>query len=159
MAGTVRKASLEDVEGIGHVHYEAHVQTYSGKFPEGLIESFPASQRAKMWTRFLTGNFGELWVVELEGHIVGFASTGRPREHQPVRDLELGSIYLLAAHHGSGLGQELLDVALDGRGASLWVLDDNPRAQAFYARNGFSPDGADKIDEHFGNVREIRMVR
>lgn len=159
MAGTVRKASLEDVDQIGHVHYEAHVQTYSGKFPEGVIESFPAGDRAKMWTRFLTGNFGELWVAELEGHIVGFASTGPPRGHPPIRDFELGSIYLLAAHHGSGLGQELLDVALGGREASLWVLDDNPRAHAFYTRNGFSPDGADKIDEHFGNVREIRMVR
>ena len=159
MDGAVRKASLEDAEEIGHVHYEAHVQTYSGKFPEGVIESFSASQRSKMWTRFLTENFGELWVAELEGRIVGFASTGPPREQPPVSDLELGSIYLLAAHHGSGLGQELLDVALGGRGASLWVLDDNPRAHAFYARNGFSPDGADQIDEHFGNVREIRMLR
>ena len=159
MAGAVRKASLEDVEEIGHVHYEAHVQTYSGKFPEGVIESFPASERAKMWTRFLTGNFGELWVADLGGRIVGFAATGTPSDDPPMRDLELGSIYLLAAHHGSGLGQERLDVALGGRGASLWVLDDNPRARAFYARNGFSPDGTDNIDEHFGNVREIRMVR
>jgi L-amino acid N-acyltransferase YncA len=159
MAGTVRKASPEDVEEIGRVHYETHIQTYSGKFPEGVIESFPASSRAKMWARFLTENLGELWVAERDGYIVGFASTGPPREHPPIRDLELGSIYLLAANHGSGLGQELLDIALGGRGASLWVLDDNPRAHAFYARNGFSPDGTDKIDEHYGNVREIRMVR
>ena len=79
MAGAVRKASLGDVDEIGHIHYEAHVQTYSGVFPERVIESFPASERAKMWTRFLTANVGELWVSELEGHIVGFASTGPPR--------------------------------------------------------------------------------
>lgn len=159
MAGAVRKASLEEVDEIGRVHYETHVQTYSGKFPEGVIESFPASQRAKMWAHILAGHFGDLWVAEFEGRIVGFASTGPSRDQPPIRDLELGSIYLLAANHGSGLGQELLDVALGDRAASLWVLDDNPRAHAFYARNGFSPDGTDKIDEHFGNVREIRMVR
>ena len=53
MVATVRRASLDDVEDVGRVHYEAHVETYSGKFPGGVIESFPASSRAKMWTRFL----------------------------------------------------------------------------------------------------------
>jgi L-amino acid N-acyltransferase YncA len=159
MVGTVRRASLDDVEAVGHVHYAAHVETYSGKFPEGVIESFPVSARARMWTRFLNEDLGELWVAECEGRVVGFASTGSPREESPSRDLELGSIYLLASHHGSGLGQELLDVALSGRRASLWVLDDNPRAHAFYVRNGFSPDGMDKVDEYFGGVREIRMTR
>lgn len=159
MARTVRKASLDDVEEIGRVHYEAHVQTYSGKFPAGVIEGFPASQRSLMWSRFLIGHFGELWVAQLDAHIVGFASVGTPREPAPIRDCELGSLYVLAPHHGSGLGQELLDAALAGRKASLWVLDDNPRARAFYARNGFVADGAETVDEHFGNVREIRMVR
>lgn len=159
MVATVRRASLDDVEDVGRVHYEAHVETYSGKFPGGVIESFPASSRAKMWTRFLNEDLGELWVAEWEGRIVGFASTSSPREESPCRDLELGSIYLLASHHGSGLGQDLLDVALSGRQASLWVLDDNPRAHAFYARNGFSPDGMNKVDENFGGVREIRMIR
>lgn len=84
-----------------------------------------------------------MWVPAFEGQIVGFASTGPPREQPPVSDLELGNIYLLAAHHGSGLGQELLDVVLGGRGASLWVLDDNPRAQAFYTRNGALPTSSE----------------
>lgn len=41
----------------------------------------------------------------------------------------------------------------------LWVLDENPRAIAFYRRNGFEPDGAEKNDRDYGDIREIRLVR
>ena len=80
MVGTVRLASMDDVEDVGRVHYEAHVETYSGKFPDGVIKSFPATSRARMWTRVLNENLGELWVAEWEGRIVGFASASSPRE-------------------------------------------------------------------------------
>jgi L-amino acid N-acyltransferase YncA len=155
----IRLAHRVDADEVGRVHYLSHVETYSGKFPDGVIQSFPAEQRARMWEHVIASDSGSLWVAEAEGKIVGFAATGPPREDPPVRVLELASIYLLEAHQGSGLGQALLDAALGSHEASLWVLDDNPRARSFYARNGFSPDGAEKIDERFGNVREIRMVR
>ncbi|WP_323740571.1 GNAT family N-acetyltransferase [Mumia zhuanghuii] len=38
----------------------------------------------------------------------------------------------------------------------LWVTDPNPRAQAFYRKHGFVPDGATQVQD---GVREIRMVR
>ena len=159
MFHVVRKATLDDVDTIGNVHYQAHIETYSDKFPVGIIEGFPAEQRAQLWRRVLSRASADLWVAEADEQIVGFASAGPSRDDPPARKLELSSIYLLAAHHGSGLGQELLDAALGERPASLWVLDHNPRAHAFYARNGFTADGAERIDKDFGNVREIRMVR
>jgi predicted GNAT family N-acyltransferase len=39
---------------------------------------------------------------------------------------------------------------------ALWVADPNPRAQAFYRKQGFAADGAERVDE---GVREIRMIR
>jgi predicted GNAT family N-acyltransferase len=36
------------------------------------------------------------------------------------------------------------------------VADPNPRAQAFYRKNGFVADGTVKIED---DVRDIRMVR
>ena len=38
------------------------------------------------------------------------------------------------------------------------MLRDNARARGFYARNGFAPDGATKIDPDFA-APIIRMVR
>jgi len=40
----------------------------------------------------------------------------------------------------------------------LWVADPNPRAQAFYRKHGFRPDGARKHDRDL-DIDEIRMVR
>ncbi|MBB5631989.1 GNAT superfamily N-acetyltransferase [Cryobacterium mesophilum] len=159
MTGIARPATAEDAEAIGHVHYEAHVETYSGHIPAGAIEGFPPEQRSRMWRRTIEEGLGDVWVAEVDGQVVGFASTLRSRDENPPRELELGAIYLQAAHHGSGLGQALLDAAIGDRPASLWVLDENPRAIAFYRRNGFEADGADKLDERWGNIREIRLVR
>lgn len=164
MDGTVRKATIDDAEAIGRVHYAAHVETYTGKFPDGVIESWTVQQRAEMWARVISGNTGEVWVAETPGgdsaaELAGFATVGPTRDDEPPRETELWSIYLLVDYQGSGLGQALLDVALGDRPASLWVLDDNPRARSFYRRNGFEPDGAEKLDERWGNIREIRLVR
>ena len=72
--------------------------------------------------------------------------------------VELHFIYLLAEHHGSGIGQALLD-ALESPQV-LWVAADNPRAQAFYRRNRFVADGRTQTEEFFDEpIDEIRMVR
>ena len=34
--------------------------------------------------------------------------------------------------------------------ATLWVLEDNPRARSFYERGGWAPDGARKAEERWG---------
>lgn len=68
-------------------------------------------------------------------------------------------INILASHYGMGVGQALLDAAIGDRPASLWVAEDNPRAQAFYRRNGFALDGARDTIERLENMAEVRMVR
>jgi GNAT superfamily N-acetyltransferase len=62
------------------------------------------------------------------------------------------------AFWGTGVGQDLLDQAIGDRGCFLWVARDNPRAIAFYARNRFVPDGAERQDATF-DIPIIRMVR
>lgn len=68
-------------------------------------------------------------------------------------------IYVLASEYGSGAAQALLDATLGDSPASLWVADPNPRAQAFYRRNGFLPDGERTVAAKWENLAEIRMVR
>ena len=48
---------------------------------------------------------------------------------------------------------------LEGASASVWVAAENPRARRFYEKLGFAPDGAEKVEEHLGNLLDIRMVR
>jgi GNAT superfamily N-acetyltransferase len=68
-------------------------------------------------------------------------------------------IYQYARAHGTGTGQALLEAAVGDRPAYLWTAEDNPRALAFYTRNGFIPDGTRKIIPDWENMAAIRMVR
>lgn len=56
-------------------------------------------------------------------------------------DLQLVKLYTLPRAHGSGLGQAMLDTAIGAEPAYLWIIVGNLRAEAFYRRNGFEPDG------------------
>ncbi|MCY0906197.1 GNAT family N-acetyltransferase [Arthrobacter sp. H14-L1] len=87
------------------------------------------------------------WVAEDETHIVGIATASQPREENPPRALELRTLYLLSAHYGSGAGQGLLDASVGTGPCMLRVASENPRAIAFYRRNGFTLDGAQKIEK------------
>jgi GNAT superfamily N-acetyltransferase len=99
-------------------------------------------------------------VAELDGEIVGYAFAGPgPDDEEAPRDWCLFHIYQHARVHGSGTGQALLDAAVGDRPAYLWTAEDNPRALAFYTRNGFIPDGTRKIERDWENMAAIRMVR
>jgi GNAT superfamily N-acetyltransferase len=78
------------------------------------------------------------WVAEREGAIVGMAIAS---------DTELRDLYVVPAAWGTGVGAELMGVALDwiaARGAPealLWVGEANLRARRFYEREGWAADG------------------
>lgn len=117
-----------------------------------------------MWDRVLTHPRDDMTVRVAEdgGTIIGFAWVG-PGEglngDDAPRDRLLYAIYVLAAHYGAGVGQALLDETLGSDPAMLWVAKENPRATAFYLRNGFRFDGAEQIDPHVPLITDARMVR
>jgi ribosomal protein S18 acetylase RimI-like enzyme len=179
----VRAATAADAAGMARVHVRAWQETYRGQASDEVLDAPDAvARREAMWGRALetpperAGRISVAVAVPgprtgsevgaeadadaeagADGEIVGIAWAGPARGEDPPAESELYVLYLLAAHHGSGAGQALLDEVLGGAAsASLWVADPNPRAQAFYRRNGFAPDGA---SEPFGSAREIRMVR
>ena len=158
----VRLATVEDADELGAVHVASWRETY---FPHILSEaSFAVATpvaRAERWREILesTGT-AKTWVAIQDGRLIGFSGVGDPQDPDRPRPLHLYSLYVLAAAHGTGVGQALIDAALGGAPASLWVAEDNPRAQAFYRRNGFVPDGTRKVDTFIlDEVAEIRMLR
>jgi len=91
-----------------------------------------------------------------DGTLIGVAMSGPPLDGDDG-PRQLYILYTYAAFHGSGAGAALLDAVIDpSRPAVLWVADPNPRAQAFYRKHGFIPDGAVQVEN---DVLEIRMIR
>lgn len=166
MSATVRPAVVEDAAAIAHVHVRGWHEAYTGRVPQSVLDRMDPERYASGWSRVIADlhptEHSDVWVAELDGEIVGFASSGRCRDADAVAGRrELYAIYVLAAHYGTGAGSRLLDAAIGSDAASLWVLEDNPRAHAFYAAHGFSPDGATKQDDRFGPepLHEVRLVR
>lgn len=155
----VRRARPADAGAMARVHVRSWRETYRGIMPDALLDDPEApARRERMWTTVLTderyvGN--AVAVAEAEGRIVGIAMSGPAGPDHEGRELQV--LYLLAAHHGSGLGRRLLQAVVpDGSAAALWVADPNPRAQAFYRAAGFVPDGVTKVEE---GVRHLHLVR
>ncbi|MGU3291870.1 N-acetyltransferase family protein [Williamsia sp. M5A3_1d] len=142
------------------MHVTTWRETYTGLVAADTVATFDVAEREALWTQALDtaptpGVTTQ--VAEIDGEIVGFATTGPPRAER-VRDIEVRGFYTLARTHGTGLARTLLAAALGDRPAQLWVLTANARAIAFYRKNGFTEDGTTGIFERW-NAAEIRMIR
>jgi GNAT superfamily N-acetyltransferase len=77
------------------------------------------------------------------GHLIAttdvtLAEDGPPLGFLALDGEEVRALYLAPAARGRGIGRALLDRAKAARPRlSLWVFEANPRAVAFYGREGF----------------------
>jgi ribosomal protein S18 acetylase RimI-like enzyme len=164
MAFDIRPAVLGDADRIAQLHVLTWQETYAHLLPPGFFDDAHSRMRRDMWDRILNDQRPE-WTVriaESDGILVGFAMSGPSsadagRNHP--RDRQLYNIYVTRAAHGTGIGQALLDEVLGEEPAMLWVAKENPRAIAFYRRNGFELDGAEEVDPSMPSITHARMVR
>ena len=158
----VRTATLSDAAAVARVHHETWVTTYGAILPPEFWATATLERRTSTWERWLANGAAPV-VGEVDGEVVGIAMSGNAVEQDdvlPVRSRQLYLLYVLETHHGTGVGQTLLDTVLPpGTGAQLWVAEDNPRARRFYERNGFAMEGARAVDAETADLAEVRMVR
>jgi GNAT superfamily N-acetyltransferase len=156
----VRPAVLADAAELAACHIACWREAYAHLLSAAFLSGLDVDVRRRQWEGWLAApGAGTHWVALVGGSVVGFAGARASRDDPPVREVELWGLYLRAAHHGCGLGQALLDAAVGDQPCSLWVAEDNPRARAFYARNGFVPDGARMVEPAWEGLAEVRLVR
>lgn len=160
MTFIIRRAVLADAEQLGPVHAQVWRETYAGILSDEWIANVSDTERVANW-RVILGepNPARQWVAEVDGHVVGFAASGPPRDAQPVRPLELWSIHVLRSHARSGVGTALVAASLGDSPASVWVVEANRPAQRFYKSLGFVADGARDVLSTWEAIPEIRMTR
>ena len=136
-------------------------ETYRGLMSDAVLDD-PGllTARERFWTAALTDERyreNRTAVAERDDELVGVAMSGRPLDAEAAWARQLYVLYVYAAKHGTDAGQALLDAVVGlNESVALWVADPNPRAQAFYRKQGFIADGAVQVED---GVREIRMVR
>ena len=156
----MRPAVVADAEAIARIHVAAWQDTYAHLVDPAALAALDPATRVDRWREIVRGTGERAWLAELDGEAVAWATTSDRDPSSEPRALELNGVYALTAAHGSGAGQALFDAAIGDSGVFLWVAADNPRAQAFYMRNGLAPDGASSEYDLLGSaVTIVRWVR
>lgn len=158
--------ALDDplVQALARVHVTGWRQAYGDLLPERFYNEAAHADRARMWQSTLMHDQSPQRVRiasrsdGISPDVIGFSIHGPARDDDRT-GTELFALYVLREHYGSGVGQRLLDAAIGGSPACLWVAAENPRAIRFYEKNGFHPDGVRKTDADVEGLEEIRLVR
>ena len=157
----VRLATGADADGIARVQERTWQAAYRHVFPVEELDRGGFIQPQRWRDRIARPPTGwTTFVTERDGVVTGFTSVGPSRDERGIG--ELYAIYVEPGEWSPGTGRALIERAeAELRSsyieATLWVLEDNPRARAFYKRAGWSPDGERKSEERWGvRAPEVR---
>ena len=156
----VRLGTRDDALAIETIRVRAWRVAYRHVLPANELDAMPID--GSRWRdRLARPPAGwSTFVVEDAGAVVGFASVGPSRDEGGIG--ELYAIYVDPESWSTGAGRALIlsseeQLARAYREATLWVLEDNPRARAFYERAGWHADGARKAEVRWGvHAPEVR---
>jgi ribosomal protein S18 acetylase RimI-like enzyme len=145
---TIRQAGPGDEYAVSLVAAATFLETYAHMIPGADMVAHCLSVHSPgAYARWLNDPKVTIWLAETSvkapaGYLLLTDATlpvGAPEPH----DLEIQRIYVLSRFHRTGLGHALMNLAVAkavARGAARVVLgvhNDNARALAFYARQGF----------------------
>ena len=162
LAWQLRPLEFEDCDELGRVHMAVWRDAYAGLMPADYLAGLSDEQCAAGW-RQVAARGGALpgrtlVVVGPDGGIAGFGSAGPSRDEDAPTEWELYAVNLAAHARGAGVADRILDELVGPRAVTLWVVEGNERARAFYTRRGFVDEGG--RDEHPATgTPEIRMIR
>jgi GNAT superfamily N-acetyltransferase len=170
MGVELREARRGDEPAVADIHVRAWQEAYRGLMPDEYLDALDPRDRAATYT-FETGDptapTTVLAVGEEDGEevLLGF-TTFRPSRDADAPDFgEVVALYVDPDRHRGGIGRLLMAEArrrLREAGfteALLWVLDGNDRATAFYEGEGWTPDGATRVEHPYEIVSNVSRFR
>ena len=160
MAGTIgvtiRRATTEDAASLADLGARLFDQTFRAQNTAEDMESFLASTYSPDLQRAEIADPDRTTFLALggDGSAIGFAMVRRGTRANGVigeRPVEVQRIYVDRESHGSGVGASLMNSCVEQarawNGDILWlgVFQKNPRAIAFYKRQGFEIVGVQEF--------------
>jgi ribosomal protein S18 acetylase RimI-like enzyme len=170
MDAIIRPCGPEDAARLALVGQATFLETYAGVLPgEDILHHCRKEHSEARYAGWLAkpGYGFRLAAAAQGGAPVGYAMISPPDLPVPSAegDVELKRIYLLHRFHGSGLGARLMAAAIDAARAGgarrllLGAKEDNLRALAFYAREGFVRIGVRKFRVGANEYDDLVLAR
>jgi GNAT superfamily N-acetyltransferase len=137
----------------------------------GFADLLPAGHEfpepdPERWYALIEDPAVSMLMVEDGGELLGFSASGESRDEDADPSVgEVRSFFVASGRWRRGVGRVLMAAVLDSlreRGcaeATVWSFAANERANAFYERAGFTRDGAEKREEVWADLLEVRYRR
>lgn len=170
MTSVVRSARPEDAEAIAELHVATWRMAYRGHMPDEFLDSLSSARQKERWTHTLADPTpARVLVAEVNHRVAGCCVFGPSRDADATSPeiWEIISLNIHPEHWRCGLGTLLCVQALremsaeDSLRATLWVIEANQRAQRFYEKLGFLPDGLSRAESRLVGVplHEVRYTK
>ena len=133
----------EEIKGKAFVHWKCWQETYPGRVDGAYLEKLTLEKCEELASRWRDN----ILVAKDGDRVVGFVGYGHHGPEDPDTG-EVFALYVLPEYQGTGVGQRLMDAALEKLSAfphlCLWAVKGNARAIRFYEKNGFRLNGEEK---------------
>ena len=148
----IRRINIDDASALSVIARQTFYDTFTGTCTEADMQGFlDQYYSTEQLSTELMDKETFCFFAEVDGVPVAYLQFKEEyknfAEIKKWKALELKRIYVLAAYHGKGIAQKLmnfiLDFAMEKKYEVLWlgVWEHNVRAQKFYAKYGFINSG------------------
>lgn len=139
---TVRRATHADAEAMARVQVDTWRSAYGHFMAKEYLDSLTYERSAESKHKVLDEGICSVFVAEIEGRIVGYATCGANRFPSVPCDGELQAIYVSQDYQGCGAGRSLLSACVqdllsrEHESMVVFCFSDNQQAVDFYKRLG-----------------------
>lgn len=163
----IRMAEPPDALAVARVHVRSWQVAYRTLLPAEYLAQLRPEDRAEWYDFASVDPALPKTILAIEQNaILGFATTSPSRDQDLPAYGELCALYVDPDHWGRGIGKALVAEArrrLVKQGFShalLWMMAGNDRADSFYRKDNWLPDGNSRSESVWGvSVDEIRYRR
>lgn len=157
LSASIRLARAGDLDAITDLHARSRIAYHRGFVPEQLLsDPARAAHHRTVLGRYLASAGYAVFCAHEGDRLSGFAVIGPCAIADPDAQIatELHSLYVDPIRFRQRIGSTLHEAcvqawqAQQAAAARLWVMDYNDRARAFYARQGWQPDGHHRADNN-----------
>ena len=146
---TIRRAGSGDAKTVGRIHVESWNVAYRGIMPDDVIARTDLAYRTAFWAERIADPDWPVYLLEEHGQAAAFCQMipTKDPDDDATQVGHITSLHVLPDLRGHGYGRALMDHVLkefQRRGfaeVTLWVLEGNRSARAFYEKCGFALDG------------------
>lgn len=163
---TTRYALESDAEALARIYIDTLRDAFGGAMPHDFQhESDVVARSKKIGDSIASGR--RTWLVACaDDEVAAYCALSEPRDDDLPTGLGEVVVFGTAAHHRrKGHGDALMRAAFEEAtkrswGAlTLWVVDRNAGARAFYEKHGFRFDGTTRVEDRLGFPATVLRYR